>query len=191
MPRITVGGHPLHPIVVIVPAALLPFSSVLDALYMATGDESFAQAAFYSLVGGYSGALVSAAAGVGDYTTIRSGTTTKQLANTHAALNVAATTLFTLSLLRRNRRRPPGRGPIALSALGSAILLASAWYGGELVYEQGMRVRQAQPREGTPELKLPGDERAASALRSAAALAPATGPEDSAVREKYEAITER
>jgi uncharacterized membrane protein len=191
MPRITIGGHPLHPIAVIVPSALLPFSSVLDALYMATGDESFAQAAFYSLVGGYAGAVVAAGAGAGDYATIRSGTTTKQLANTHVALNVAATTLFTLSLLRRSRGRAPGRGPVVLSALGTAILLASAWYGGELVYEQGMRVRQAQPREGTPELKPPGDELVASALRKAAALAPAIGPEDREVREQYAAITER
>ena len=36
MPQVTLMGHPLHPQLIVMPAALLPFSLILDALHAGT-----------------------------------------------------------------------------------------------------------------------------------------------------------
>ena len=42
-----------------------------------------------------------------------------------------------------------------MSAIAAAGVLISGWFGGRLVYEQGMRVEGVSPVSGAPELKLP------------------------------------
>jgi uncharacterized membrane protein len=42
MPHTTFTGHPLHPQMIVAPAGLLPFSLVLDLLYVQTGNRSYA-----------------------------------------------------------------------------------------------------------------------------------------------------
>ncbi|HYO82826.1 MAG TPA: hypothetical protein VES20_15580, partial [Bryobacteraceae bacterium] len=58
----------------------------------------------------------------------------------------------------------PGGGAVALSAVGTAGLLLSAWFGGHMVYSQGMRVKGVSEVEGAQDLKIPGDERIEAAL---------------------------
>jgi hypothetical protein len=70
-------------------------------------------------------------------------------------------------LLRTGRKRGTGALPVLLSALGTAGLLASAWYGGELVYGLGMRVAPAQEGEKEPDVKLPGDRKIEQAFKKA------------------------
>jgi len=45
MPQVTLMGHPLHPQLIVLPAGLLPFSLLLDAMHAATRDQSYADAA--------------------------------------------------------------------------------------------------------------------------------------------------
>ena len=177
MGKTTLAGHPLHPQLIVAPAALLPFSAVLDAIHSATGEESYADAAYYSMVGGYSVGLAAAAAGAADYLTIPSGTETKKVANLHGALNLGLLGLYSVNLLMRRTRRAPGKLPKILSLIGTAGLLVSAWYGGELAYTHGVRVKGVSPTAGAPETKLPGDEAVAQAFEEAGrSLAPSEGP---------------
>ncbi len=64
MPQVTLMGHPLHPQLIVMPAALLPFSLILDVLHAGTRDQSYADAAYYTMMGGFLGGI---GAGLGEY----------------------------------------------------------------------------------------------------------------------------
>ena len=65
MPLTTFAGHPLHPQLITMPAGLLPFSLVLDLLHLKTGRRSYADAAYYTMIGGLAGGVAAGAAGGG------------------------------------------------------------------------------------------------------------------------------
>jgi uncharacterized membrane protein len=168
MPNTTLAGHPLHPQLVELPLSLLPFSFALDVLHAVTGKQSFADAAYYTMVGGCVGGLAAGAAGAMDYLTIPRESESHKVANVHAGLNLGTLGLYGLNLLLRSRRRR-GTGvlPVIMSAVGTAGLIASAWYGSELVFKLGMRVEPAQEGEKPPEVKLPGDRKIERAFQKA------------------------
>jgi len=177
MPKITLAGHPLHTQLIVVPAGLLPYSLVMDLMHVATGKRVYADVAYHTMLGGLVGGLAAAAAGAADYAEIPSGGRSKRLANLHGTLNLGLLGAYGLNaFLRRGRRPPTGSLPLALSVLGSAGLLVSAWYGAELVYSHGVRVKGASEVEQNPEVKPPGDEVVAKTLRRAAQVVPKEGP---------------
>jgi uncharacterized membrane protein len=161
MAQTTLAGHPLHPQLVEFPLGLLPFSFVMDTMHTFTGRKEYADAAYYSMVGGVVGGLAAGAAGIADYFTIPRQTESHKVANIHGALNLSIMGLYGLNLLMRRNSNSPGALPKLFSLLGTAGLIVSAWYGGELVYKLGMRVKPVEEEEGEhkPEWKLPGDEK--------------------------------
>ena len=178
MPKSTLAGHPLHPQLIGAPTALLPFSLIMDVAHAVTGNETYAEVAYHSMLGGVVGGVAAAAAGAADYFEIPAGSHTKRIANLHASLNLGLLGLYGLNLFMRRTRKPPtGTLPMTLSALGAAGLTASAWYGGHLVYEHGMRVKGVSPVEDQPEAKLSGDKKAEKAFSKAEKVAPKSGPE--------------
>jgi uncharacterized membrane protein len=178
MPKTTFAGHALHPQLIVLPAGLLPFSCALDAMHLATGDKSYADAAYYTLVGGLVGGLAAGAAGAADYLTIPAESRTKRTANLHATLNIAALGLTGVNILLRSKQRKRVGGlPALLSLVTTAGVLVSSWYGGKLSYEQGMRVQGVSEVEPVPELKLPGDKNIKQAFeRLEELVAPQGGP---------------
>jgi uncharacterized membrane protein len=161
-------GHPLHPQLIVMPAGLLPFSLVLDALHAATRDQSYADAAYYTMMGGFIGGIAAGAAGAADYGTIPSDSKAKAIGRLHGAMNVGLLALTGLNLLMRRKRRSAGTLPMMLSLIMTAGLTASAWYGGHLVYHHGMRVRGTGLAGSPEDARLPGDQRVAEALASTA-----------------------
>lgn len=174
MKQLTLAGHPVHPQVISGPVALIPFSAVMDVMYLATGKQGYADAAYYSLVGGVATGAAAAVTGAADYLTISPGGPMKQTANTHALLNVGMMTLQVVNLGLR-RQRSSGLAPAILSLIGTAAVAVSSWYGGKLVYKHGMRVAPATERP-QPQAKLPGDERLEHGLERVAELMPVGGP---------------
>ncbi len=166
MPQTTLAGHPLHPQLVEFPLGLLPFSLVMDVMHVVTGKKSYADTAYHAMMGGCVGALAAGAAGAADYFTIPRNTQSSKVANIHGAINLGVVGLWGLNLLLRRRERSPGPLPILLSVLGTAGLIASAWYGGELVYQLGMRVKPVMEGDESPEWKLPGDEKLEEGFRA-------------------------
>lgn len=160
MPKTTLAGHPLHPQIVVAPAALLPFSLAMDVAHGITGNDVYAELAYHSMLGGFGAGLAAAAAGVGDYVEIRTGTRERHLGAVHASMNAVLLGAYGVNLMVRRRRTPPtGRVPFLLSLLGTVGLTVSAWYGAHLVYEHGLRVRGADPLADAPEARLPAEER--------------------------------
>jgi len=162
MPKTTLAGHPLHPQLIVMPAAMLPASFAFDIIGSATGRKSFSDAAYYAMVAGVGGALAAGAAGASDYFAIPGGTHAKRVARLHGLLNLGLVGLYGANLAMRARRRRANPVSLAMSALGTAGLVVSAWYGGQLVYEHGVRVHGKADLEGSTEVKLPGDDQIVS-----------------------------
>ncbi len=180
MPQTTLAGHPLHPQLVGFPLGLLPFSCVMDLMYLATRKQAYAETAYHTMVGGCVGAVAAGVTGAADYLTIPPDSKSKKTANLHAILNLSIMGLYGVNLaLRRRRQTPTGVLPTLLSLVGTAGLIVSSWYGGELVYELGMRVKPLMEGEQGPEWKLPNDQRYEQAFRDfEKRYAPAGGPQD-------------
>jgi uncharacterized membrane protein len=176
MPKSTLAGHPLHPMLIVAPAALIPFGFILDAMHRATGDDDYATASYYSLAGGLIGGLAAGVAGAMDYMTIERETDVKRTANIHALLNTSALALTAANVAMRKDTRSHRGGSLAMSALAAAGVLVSGWFGGRLVYEQGMRVKGVSPVQDAPELKVAGDERMEHAMLAAEKYVPSGGP---------------
>jgi hypothetical protein len=79
-------------------------------------------------------------------------------------------------LMRRNKANHVG-GSLALSALAAMGVIVSGWFGGRLVYEQGMRVRGVDPLQYDRDAKmLPADERIEHAMHDVEKYIPSAGP---------------
>jgi uncharacterized membrane protein len=177
MPQSTFLGHPVHPQLIAVPSALLPFTFVMDLLFRRTRKASYREAAYYSLVGGVAGGAVAATTGAMDYLTIPAGSEEKKTANVHAAINIGLMAASVANLVLRRRGDDGGDAvPFALSAVGAIGVLVSGWYGGHLVYEHGLRVKGKSITERAPEARLPGDARMAEGLAALERAMPARGP---------------
>jgi uncharacterized membrane protein len=177
MPKITLAGHPLHTQLIVIPAGLLPYSLVMDLLHVATRKDVYADVAYHTMVGGLIGGLAAGVTGAADYLKIPRRSRSKRIANLHGALNLALLAAYGLNvLLRRSHKGPTTAFPLMLSLVGSSGLLVSAWYGAELVYSHGVRVKGVSPIEHEPEVKLPGDEAMAKALGQVGQRVPQGGP---------------
>jgi len=77
--------------------------------------------------------------------------------------------------MRRGKRAPSGVVETLLNGVGVAGLVVSQWYGADLVYRHGMRVKD-QPGQG--ELRPPRDESAERALHGVSRHFPSSGIEE-------------
>ena len=166
MPKATLLGHPAHPMLIVAPAALLPFTFVMDVLFRRTRKTAYKDAAYFALIGGVAGGAVAGATGAMDYLELPAGSTEKEVASVHAALNVGLIAASSANLLLRARGEDAHSSlPFALGALGALGVLISGWYGGHLVYEHGVRVKGRDILAAAPEARLPGDAAMAHATR--------------------------
>jgi uncharacterized membrane protein len=147
MPRLSVLGHPVHPILQAIPAALLPASTTFDVLArLGIDEEGLSKAAHYSLVFGLLGAAGAAATGLLDYYEIENRPV-RRIALYHGLTNAILVGSYILSL-RRRKDYKADNPTLALSGLGAALIALSGYLGGELLYEHGVRV--GEDHDGIP-----------------------------------------
>ena len=141
----SIGGHPIHPMIIPFPIALWVFSLVADVIYLWRGNPVWRDyIAFYTLLGGIIGAVVAAVPGVIDWLSLKDREVVK-IANWHARLNVIALLIFAASFyLRTSSGSEMVSGshtiPFALSVLGVVFITISGWLGGEMVFKHGVAV---------------------------------------------------
>ncbi|MFY9621642.1 MAG: DUF2231 domain-containing protein [Pyrinomonadaceae bacterium] len=149
----SIGGHPVHPMIIPFPIALWVFSLVADVIYLWRGNLVWKDyIAFYALLAGIIGAAVAAVPGLIDWMSLTDKAVVK-LANWHARLNVIALLVFAGSFYLRTTS---GAGlvsgshtiPLALSVLGVILISISGWLGGEMVFKHGVAV-ETQPADRT------------------------------------------
>jgi nitrite reductase/ring-hydroxylating ferredoxin subunit/uncharacterized membrane protein len=134
-------GHPLHPLLMVVPLGAWVLAGVLDLLAVLGGRRRTGAAEEVLLGAGLLGALPTAAAGATDW--MRSEGAVRPVGLTHAALNVASLPFFALSLLSRLAgRHHLGR---LLTLAGLALAGAAGYLGGEMAYTLRMGMNHAPP----------------------------------------------
>jgi uncharacterized membrane protein len=133
--KAAIAGHPIHPMLIPFPFALLTLVPVTDIVYATTEMVFWASVSYYLLWAGIVAAGLAAIFGLVDFIgvprvrKVRAGWA-------HMLLNVAIVGLTLVNLLLRRGDAieyiiPSG---IILSIVAAGLLLASGWFGGELIY---------------------------------------------------------
>jgi uncharacterized membrane protein len=141
----SIGGHPVHPMIVPFPIALWVFSLVADVIYLWRGNPVWKDwIAFYALLAGIVGAAAAAVPGLIDWLSIKDKRVVK-IANWHARLNVIALLIFAASFYLRTANGSSWLSgnytiPVVLSLLGVVLITISGWLGGEMVFKHGVAV---------------------------------------------------
>lgn len=135
-----------HPIFVHFTIALLATSVVLfaTARYWKGADrkQRFEQAARLILYAGITLTLVTVAAGFYAYFTVDHDDPSHAVMKVHRNLALATTLIFAAIawVIRRGDHKSPSNVIMASMVLALALLGATGWYGGELVYRHGIGV---------------------------------------------------
>jgi uncharacterized membrane protein len=139
--RVKLFGHPVHPILIVFPLGLLATSVIFDIIYLATGHVYLSEVAYWLIVAGILGGVVSAPFGLIDWLAIPAGTRAKRIGALHGMGNVVVLLLFALSwYIRTGAEAAPGAFAYVCAFLGAGLALLTGWLGGELVDRLGIGV---------------------------------------------------
>jgi len=164
--RIKLLGHPIHPMLIVLPLGLLSIGVLFDVLYLVTDTPEFAEVAFWNIAIGILGGLAAAVFGFIDWLAIPEGTRAKRVGLWHGVGNVVIVGLFIVGLFLRlnDHAYAPDILPIVPGLLGVLLALVTAWLGGELVYrlrvgvddDAGLNASSSLRREGVASTVEPG-----------------------------------
>lgn len=159
--KASIGGHPVHPILIPFPIALWSTSFACDVIFYFLRNSSLNLIAKFLLAAGCLGALAAAVPGFIDWLSIKDSGV-KRIANWHARLNVIALIVFAISLYLRMRIGGHWvdyhlRIPVLVSFLGVILISISGWLGGELAYKHavGVAPQHDSPEEEAAKVRLP------------------------------------
>lgn len=153
--RASIGGHPIHPMIIPFPIALFIFSFIADLIYLWRGNPVWRDyVAFYAMLGGILGGAAAAIPGLIDWATLTDRAAIK-VANWHARINVITLLLFVTSFYLRTTSGAawiPNLPmlPFILSIVGIVGLTIAGYLGGELVFKHGVAVdtkKDESPRQ--------------------------------------------
>src|SRR5919112_4010202 len=94
-------GHPVHPMLIVLPLGLFIGAVVFDAIYLWRGTESLASVGYWNIAGGVVAGLLAAVFGFIDWLAIPSGTRAKRIGAIHGGGNVVVVLLYALSWYTR------------------------------------------------------------------------------------------
>jgi len=159
--KASIGGHPIHPMLITFPIGLWSTSFAADAVYYFWRGSSLLLISKFLLAAGCLGAIAAAVPGIIDWLSIKDAQV-KRIANWHARLNVIALIVFALSLYLRTRAGAHWvdhhlRIPFLISFLGIILISISGWLGGELAYKHGVGVapQHDSAEEEAAKVRLP------------------------------------
>ena len=149
--KASIGGHPIHPMLIPFPLALWATSFAVDVLFYFLRHPTLLVIAKFMIAAGCIGAIAAAVPGFIDWLAIKDGDV-KKVANWHARLNIAALVVFAISLFLRMGSYSEFVGrkltiPFLLSLVGVILISISGWLGGELAFRYGV----GQTRNGVDE----------------------------------------
>jgi len=143
--KASIGGHPIHPMLIPFPIALFIFSFVADLIYLWRGNPIWRDyLAFYTMLGGIIGAAAAAVPGLIDWATLTDRAAVR-VANWHARINVITLVIFVASFYLRTASGASWVTslpmlPFYLSIVGVIGLGIAGWLGGQLVFAHGVAV---------------------------------------------------
>ena len=136
-----INGHPIHPMLIPYPFALLSSAAAFDVGARATGRQEWSQTARHLTTAGLATALVAAVPGIIDYFgSIPRQSQSRRSALQHAGCNVSALVCFAVAARGRGEDDRLGVRGMSLALLGTGLLSLGGWLGGELVYHEHVAV---------------------------------------------------
>jgi uncharacterized membrane protein len=136
-----IKGHPVHPMLIPFPFALLSTATVFDIAASMRSRNSWSETARHLTRAGLGTAIVAALPGVVDYFgTVPSGTAAHRSATRHALCNLSALACFALGESQRGEDGRQRAAGLTLAMVGTGLLAAGGWLGGQLVYHEHIGV---------------------------------------------------
>ena len=141
-------GHPLHPILVCFPVALLGLTPRCDALaWLGVAPELARVAHYLELFGLVAGALALVTGFIDFYGLASPSAKLTRTALTHAGLAVTMLSIFGVAFaLRGDAATEPRPVALVLELIGALVLGGVGWFGGHLVFAFGLGVDREPPR---------------------------------------------
>lgn len=137
-------GHPLHPVMVSLPFGLWPAALILDLLSLGGEGPAMLLLSNVCILLGLVGALAAIPTGLADWSEIKPGRPAKSVGLWHMILNSAATVIWLANLAVRwwwNRDATRAAAvPLALSFVGTALVVSGGFLGGHMTYGYGIAV---------------------------------------------------
>ncbi|RYY90172.1 MAG: DUF2231 domain-containing protein [Chitinophagaceae bacterium] len=137
-------GHPVHPLLVHFPTALLPMEFALQALYRNTQDFSNYNASYYCLWGALIGGAGAVLTGLVDsFAVAREKRKALPTILYHAALNAIVLLAYALLLSKEASLFPNAYngGGLWLRGILLALLFFGNYLGGKLIYHFGAGIK--------------------------------------------------
>src|SRR4051812_25883201 len=140
--RAKVLGHPIHPMLIVLPLGLFIGAVVFDAMYLWRGSATLAAVGYWNIAGGVVGGLLAAGFGLIDWLAIPAGTRAKRIGILHALSNVAAILGFAVVFWSRysSGQLATTSGLFAIEVVALVLGAVGGWLGGELVDRLGVGV---------------------------------------------------
>lgn len=143
-------SHPLHPILVHFPIALLSTAILFEALGALLGRDFFRPATTWLLGLGVLGGILATVAGFWNEEAAEAAGVPETAIERHENLALLTLAVFAVLLgMRwlRGRRWIPERPAVffSIALVGLALLGATGYFGGDLVYRYGAGVERAAP----------------------------------------------
>ncbi len=133
--RVTIAGHPVHPMLIAFPIGTLGLLPVSDLIYWVTRDFFWARMSWFLVIAGLITAGLAALVGLVDFVSIRA-VRTNRVAWFHFLSNGSVAALTVVNVIFRASNRAafivPSGTILSLVTLG--LLVLGGWYGGELAY---------------------------------------------------------
>ena len=144
--RASVYGHPIHPMLIVLPLGLWVFSVICHLIYLLSGVSVWHTVALYAMGGGIIGGAAAAIPGVIDFLTLPKSRV-QTIALSHMISNVVALTIFIIALALAVSGTEQSVVPFVLSLFGLLAAGTGSWLGGAMVYQYGVGVECVQRQE--------------------------------------------
>lgn len=149
--KASLGGHPVHPMLVVIPLGALPTALVFDVLQLVRGETPWRSAGFVATLVGVAGIALAAIPGLIDlHASVPKRGAVHAVARAHMGFGLALLGYFSLvALLRWATLAEPSTfaawATLGASALGNLGLIAQGFLGGELRARHRIGVDSALP----------------------------------------------
>jgi uncharacterized membrane protein len=130
------------------PFAFLTGAAAFDALAASRRDRDLATTARYLGIAGLATAVVAAVPGLIDYLTTVPEGEPKRTATRHMLTNLSALACFGVAAASRRENALPSSNTLLCGLIGTALLGAGGWLGGQLSYHHQIGVDPETQLEG-------------------------------------------
>ncbi len=144
--KLSIAGHPIHPVIVTMPIGLLISALISDVVYWVTSDLFWASASFWLIVGGIISGVAAGLTGMVDFVKIKR-VRNRSAGWIHMIGNIG---VLLLSIINMWTRLGDPVAPIlpwglVLSLIVASLLGVTGWFGGELTFRHKIGIIGAGP----------------------------------------------